>query len=313
MKRAAVPLLTWFTFLIAAVSLAARFVPVVNHAVLFLAAFSPYLSLLAGVLALPVLFTSWRWAAVPTLVLVAVMALLRSLPGSGSHAVGAADVPVRILTANVFEGAADPAALIATARERVDVLVLQELTPELAQSLGALDSEFPFRAVQARPHAAGVGIWSRYPIATTNRNPNFELGMVTASLRVPGASSEVTVSTVHLVGPSPQLIDGWRDEIARLSQIMTAAADANGTGAVIVAGDLNATADMQPFRRLLTNGFADAGVARFLRTWPANSSVPPLLGIDHILTHNSATTDVQTVRIPGSDHLGLSATVHIPG
>jgi endonuclease/exonuclease/phosphatase family metal-dependent hydrolase len=82
-----------------------------------------------------------------------------------------------------------------------------------------------------------------------------------------------------------------------------------------VAGDFNATYDMEPFRRLLRNDFRDAGEqsgAGLAASYPADSSVPPLLGIDHVLTFNSQASDAHTVRIPGSDHLGLSATVHLP-
>jgi len=310
MFRAAILLLAWFAFMIAAVAVSARFVPVVNHAVLELSALSPYLISAMGLLVLPVLFTPWKWASVPTFVLVVVMVAFRFTlgPGSGSHP---HDVPVRVLTANVFEGAADPDALIAAARNHADILVLQELTPELAASLSVLNPEFPYHSVAARPYAAGVGIWSRYPISTSSRNPNYVLGMITASIRVPGASADVTVVTVHLVGPWPQPIDGWRKEIAQLPETLRATVAAS-RGAVIVAGDLNATVDMRPFRQLLTDGFATARGAGLVRTWPGNSAMPPFLGIDHILTRNAVATDLKSVRVPGSDHLGLSATVHVP-
>ncbi len=71
---------------------------------------------------------------------------------------------------------------------------------------------------------------------------------------------------------------------------------------------------MAPFRNLLTNGFADAAEqsgAGITRTFPADSTLPPLLGIDHVLTYNATATDVQTVRVPGSDHLGLLATLRL--
>ena len=139
--------------------------------------------------------------------------------------------------------------------------------------------------------------------------------MVTASVRVPGASNDVVILTVHVVGPWPQAIDGWRQELANFPETISATAHA-APGAVIVAGDLNATVDMQPYRRLLRDGFNDAAEqsgAGFLRTFPADESIPPLIGIDHILTYKSSASDMHAVRIPGSDHLGLNATVHVPG
>ncbi len=47
-------------------------------------------------------------------------------------------------------------------------------------------------------------------------------------------------------------------------------------------------------------------------TTPADASVPPSIGIDHILTFQSSAIDVRTVRKPGSDHLSLIATIHVP-
>lgn len=313
MLRTAVSLLAWFAFLIAAVALAARFVPVVNHAVLVLASASPYLVLGAGLVVLPVLLTQSCWAAVPVLVLVVVMAALNASLFTGRAA--EQGIPIRVLTANLREGAADPAALTALARERADLLIAQELTPELAGQLNGLEAEFPYRALEPAPVASGVGIWSRYPIVQSSRNPGYELGMVSASVRVPGVTNDVVVLAAHLVGPWPQAIDDWRRELAKLPETLCATADA-ARGAVIVAGDLNATIDMQPFRRLLQNGFANAAeqsAAGFVRTFPADESVPPLIGIDHILTYKSSASDMHTVRIPGTDHLGLTATIHVQG
>ena len=57
---------------------------------------------------------------------------------------------------------------------------------------------------------------------------------------------------------------------------------------------------------------AEQSGAGLTPTFPANTSTPPLIGIDHILTFNSSANDAHAVRIPGSDHLGVSATVHLP-
>lgn len=313
MVRTAVFLLAWFAFLIASVALAARFVPVVNHAVLLLAALSPYLVIGAGLLVLPVLITQWSWIAVPVLVIVGVTAALNTPLFIGRAA--EEGIPIRVLTANLREGAAEPAALATLACDRADVFVAQELTPELAGQLDVLETEFPYRALDPAPSAGGVGIWSRYPIVQSSRNPGYLLGMVSATVRVPGASDDVIVLAAHLAGPWPQAIDDWRRELAKLPETLSATASA-ARGPVIVAGDLNATADMQPFRRLLRDGFADAAEqsgSGFVRTFPADDSMPPLIGIDHILTHDSWASDVRTVRVPGSDHLGLAATIYVRG
>ena len=304
--------------LIAALALAARFMTVTNHVVLALAAWSPYLMVIGGGVSAALLLTRRWWTASAALSLVAVAVAVEMPLFIGPNQVPAHSVPVRVLTANLREGSADPKALVSLARESADVLVVQELTSELAGSLvrEGFDSEFPYRVVDAHNNAAGVGIWSRYQIVRSSRIPGYALGAVSADIRVPDAAGDVIVVTTHLVGPWPQPIDGWRHEIAKLSDTMEGVASSAGAAAVIVAGDFNATFDMEPFRRLLRNGFRDAAEqsgAGLIRSFPADSAVPPLFGIDHILTLNSSASNVRTVRIPGSDHLGLSATVHLLG
>jgi endonuclease/exonuclease/phosphatase (EEP) superfamily protein YafD len=72
---------------------------------------------------------------------------------------------------------------------------------------------------------------------------------------------------------------------------------------------------MRPFRGLLRNGYRDAaeqtGVG-IKPTFPADSRLPPFIAIDHILTRSCAATSLRTIKITGSDHRGLSATLMIP-
>lgn len=316
MLKATVYILAWFAFLVAAMAFAARFVPVVNHTILKVAALSPYLVIGMGVFALLLLLAqrSW-WAVGPALLCAAALAVQLPLYFSSGRT-PPDSVAIRVLTANLH-GAADPEAFVSTARSDADLVVVQELTPELAASFGrlGLEADFPYRAVEARRGSAGVGLWSRYPITGSSRDPRYELGLLTASIQIPGSPSETVVLAAHLVGPWPQPIDGWREEISRFPDSLRVAAAGAGAGAVIVAGDFNATADMQPFRRLLRGGFTDAvdqSGAGFTPTFPANRSVPPLIGIDHILTLNSTARELRTVRIPGSDHLGLAAVINLP-
>ena len=68
-----------------------------------------------------------------------------------------------------------------------------------------------------------------------------------------------TVLAVHLAAPWVQPLQYFRDDIARFPTTLREAAARNaGSGAVIVAGDLNSTYDMQPFRNLLDEGYRDA-------------------------------------------------------
>lgn len=306
----------WATLLIAAAALAARYLPVVNHAVLIVAAASPYLTVGAAVAA--VLFLSGprpRLAALAALLLAA--AVIPQIPQffEPGHAQGDS-IPIRVLTANLRDGEADPESVATEARENADLLFVQELSPQLARTLSEryLTADFPYEVLKPGSYAAGVGIWSRYPIVQSQVIPELTLGGLTATVHPPGAASDLLVASVHLVGPWPQPVDNWRAELEELPQTLDQLADTAGRRSVIVAGDLNATTDHSPFRRLLDTGFRDAGRQfGFAATWPADLPLPPLIRIDHILTYNSTATGAYAVRIAGSDHLALGATVYIPG
>lgn len=314
MFRAAMYLLAWFAFLIGAVAMATRFVPVINHGVLAVSAFAPYLTIGGATVSAVILLLlkSTGWAAVPIALALVAVAVQLPLFTAAKSAGGAT---VRVLTLNAKEGAADPAALAVAARERADVVAVQELTTELADALtDRLGDDFPFRALNPANSATGTGIWSRHPIASSRRIPGYRLGTTSATVQVPGAASDTVVLSAHLVGPWPQPIDGWREELARLPQTLDEAARVAGSGSVIVAGDLNATRDMAPFRRLLSGGYRDAAElagSGLTPTFPGDSSMPAVLGIDHILIKNGSASGVRTVRIPGSDHLALVSTIQL--
>ncbi len=291
--------------------------PVTNHIILRWAALSPYLMGGTAVAAVLLLFTRRWWAAGAAAILTGVVVFVE-LPLFLGDQVPPNSVPVRVLTANLREGKANSRALVAIARTRADILIFEELTPGLVTALvhDGLTADFPYRVTDAQPGAGGVGIWSRYPVTGSSLIAGYELGVLSADIRAPGTADDLAVLAAHLAGPWPQPIDDWRDEIARLPATMGEIAAKVGNGAVIIGGDFNATFDMAPFRRLLRNGFRDAAEqsgSGFTPSFSAESWTPPLIGIDHILTYNSAAGSVETVRIPGSDHLGLIATVYVPG
>ena len=85
-------------------------------------------------------------------------------------------------------------------------------------------------------------------------------------------------------------------------------------GACVVVGDFNSTIDMREFRQLAKDGYQDAARqvgAGYLATFPADSPVAPMIGIDHVLLRDCYAESVETIRVPGSDHLGLLASVSV--
>jgi endonuclease/exonuclease/phosphatase (EEP) superfamily protein YafD len=302
---------------VAGCAFTSRYLSITNHVTFITAALSPYLMLCAPVSA--ALFLWGRhWILAVAAAGLTVAAFAAQLP-LYLHSTGGrmANVEVRLMSANLYEGMADPDPLVRSAREQADVVAVQELTPQEADRLSGagLDATFPYRWLEARDGPGGVGMWSRFPIETPRRIGGYTFAFLTAHIRVAGVSTDPTVVVAHVAGPWPLPIDDWRRDFDRLPVTLSEVGEQAGAGSVIVATDLNSTTDMRPFRALLRNGYRDAAGqagAGIKPTFPANSRLPPLVVIDHILTRNCTATSLRTLKISGSDHRGLVATIEIP-
>lgn len=298
---------------VATIALVARYVPITSRVALGVAALAPYLMLGAPLsLIVFALQRNWFLAAAAAAVTIATVAVqlpwyVRSAAPPG--------VGVRLMSANLRYGGADAAAVVSLARAHADILAVQELTPEKADLMSAagLDKTFPFRALRACVGPAGVGIWSRYPIATSDTDEDFWLGLLTAKVRIPGVTAEATVVVTHLSAPWPDPIAGWRADLGRMAKKLPQLAGASD-GAVMVAGDFNATRDLREFRRLLRDGYRDAAEqagAGLTRTHPADIWLPPVFAVDHVLTRGCFATAVRTLAIKDSDHRALVAELQL--
>lgn len=300
----------------AVVGLAARYVPVFHHVVLVAGALSPYLMVGAPIAALLFLLRR-RWLLTSVAAAMAIAAIAVELPLFVGDTDGHSGVQVRIMTANLYLGQADPKVVVETAETNADVLALQELTPSALQRLSAagLDRAFPYRVVDAREDASGTGLWSRFPIKEPRTLKHFWHAQITARVDVEGVAVAPVLLITHLSGPWPMPLTDWNRDYEQLPGLLHDLAATAGTGCVIVAGDFNGTFDLRPFRRLLRDGYRDAAEqtgAGFTATYPANTWPPPLLAIDHVLTYQCTATSVNRVRLPGSDHKGLTSVVKIP-
>lgn len=302
---------------VAAVGLAARYAPLDRHSTVLLATAGPFLTLAAPVAVL-VLALSRRWiltalAVVLTgaIVFVNLPQYLGQPPAAGSSAM------LRVLSSNLGMGQGDPVTLVAVAQRAADVVVVQELTQEAADGLAAagLERTFAHKITNPQPLAGGIGIWSRFPLTDAEHVPGYSLAMVRARVQVPGVAVAPIVLGIHFAAPWPLPIDGWRHDMATVPALLRKIADEAGPGAVIVAGDFNATNDMAPFRGLLAAGYRDAGEqvgAGLVRTFPVGPRRVPALGIDHVLLRNADATAVHTELVPGADHMALIVDVVVP-
>lgn len=305
-----------FLLLATGAALVARYGPIPNHVTLYLVIALPAVALTAPIALLAFLLGRHWWLAGLAACLIAVLVIVELPWHLGEHPEPGA-LPLRVMTTNMQYGRADAASLTAVADANADVVMVQEINPEAVRRLTAagLDEAFPHHILDARPGAAGVGLYSRHPLTESRRIPGFTLAMVSARVTITPGAPAVTVLSVHLAAPWPQPIGDWRADLARLPDTLADVATEASDGAVLVGGDFNSTIDMQPFRQLLVNGYRDAarqaGTGREM-TYPANRRFPPVLGIDHVLTRNAIAESTRTVELPNTDHRALLATVMVP-
>ena len=135
------------------------------------------------------------------------------------------------------------------------------------------------------------------------------------SLGVPGVRFDPLFAAVHIAAPFPEPIEGWHQGMSAMAGVLRQLKDSSRGGAVIVAGDFNTTAHMDEFHELLASGYRDAvdqSGAGPGPTFPANRRYPPFMAIDHVLTRDATALGVHSVKVTGSDHRGLLATVAVP-
>jgi endonuclease/exonuclease/phosphatase family metal-dependent hydrolase len=223
---------------------------------------------------------------------------------------------LRLATVSLRVGEADPRAVVDLVADRaVDVLALQEVTPEADAALRAagIGERLPHgHVVLARdgsPPGAGGALWSRWPLLQRCTVPGtFE--QPAARPAVPGAP-DVEVTAVHVTPPStsPSAVAGWTADLARLP--------VPDPGVLrVLAGDFNATLDHAAFRRVLRGGYVDAAglVGRALHaTWTPLRFPQPRLTLDHLLLDpRVGVRSLSLARVPGSDHRALVADLALP-
>jgi endonuclease/exonuclease/phosphatase family metal-dependent hydrolase len=162
--------------------------------------------------------------------------------------------------------------------------------------------------VDARPGAAGSGLYSRHPLRALPEQRT-QMAMPQAEFTLPGGR-QVAITAVHPVPPiSPQAFRDWRYDIGHLPSARAAAP------VRILAGDFNATLDHATLRSLIDRGYADAADrtgAGLVPTWGLGSARPPLT-IDHVLVdERCAVRKVKVYDLNGSDHRAVFAEIRLP-
>lgn len=289
-----------------------RLVPVDARWAFAALSFTPYVLAGAGALLLAAV-AARRWAlcvaAALAVGLLAVAVVPRAIADTQP---GAAGPSLTVASANLHFGRADPGTIIDLVRaHRVDVLTLQELTPEAVAGLdeAGLAKLLPHRVFQPDDRAAGSGVASRFPLWPRPSNPDSYHFQPVVDLEVPGAAP-IELTAVHVVAPVGRIEPStWRAELGALP-----AAGQRPTR--ILAGDFNATLDHPALRSLLDTGYRDAAAAvgRGLRpTWPTDTPLVPVAAIDHVLVSPGCAVDsFDVLPLPGSDHRAVVAGIVLP-
>lgn len=280
-----------------------------------LLAFTPYVTMWSLVpVGLAVALRRWWAAAVAgatALILIGVVAP-RALPDGTTPDDGPS---VRVMTANLLGGAAQETELLRLVRdERVDVLALQEFTPEAEAELdrGGIAELLPYRQTNPEAGTTGSALYSRFPLSGggTRRNEG-GFSQSYAMVHVPQAPP-VIVESVHPMAPYAlsTLPAWWAD--------LRAQPPATPDGPLrILAGDFNATLDHAPLRALLDTGYADAADAvgaGLIGTWgPYDGDLIPPVTIDHVLVDRRIGVRAVSVHpLAGSDHRPVLAELTLP-
>ncbi|KAA2262331.1 endonuclease/exonuclease/phosphatase family protein [Solihabitans fulvus] len=277
-------------------------------------ALTPYLTA-AGVLLglLCLLLRRWLIGAV-VLVLCSVLAsavVPRGFPNGRPNSTGQR---LRVLSANLAMGRADPVSLVRTLRDyRVDVVSLQELTQDGVAALDAagLADVLPYRVFHADGGPQGSGLASRYPVRELALAAPSTFQQPSAEITVPGGQF-VEFVVVHAAAPVHEAgTDPWLRDLAGLPS-------RSGLGPVrVLAGDFNATVDHAALRRLLVGGYLDAAAEvgeGFRPTFPSRVVLwPPRVAIDHVLVDRRAPVEAfRTIDQPGSDHYLVFTELALP-
>jgi len=255
-----------------------------------------------------------RFSACAVLVAAGAVSAVPVLPylpiAIGSQAKAAA-TPIKVLSVNVSFLQFSGRRLLEIMQEAdPDIIIVEELTPHSERVLAPLDAAFPEHRKFPADGAYGIGLWSRFGVESSE---TFALGRVPAiEARLRGPTGDTfTVIGVHLRAPTTA-----RRAAARNLELRELAARVNDTdGAVLVAGDFNATPYTPYFRDWLeASGLTDSRRGRTLSiSWPTNF---PWVGIP--IDHVAVSEDFAILshrRLPNfeSDHYGILVEVALRG
>lgn len=228
---------------------------------------------------------------------------------------GQPSATVRLFSANVLYGKADPASVAdAITAADAEVVSLLEVSQPLLDSPRVQEAlaRYPYRHGTAAAGWAAVGyedpthtmVFSRIPFTHLE---TLDVGMESHVLRLQGEHPLILMA-VHPMN-MVQGTELWVHEAAVVREALDRYADRP----TVAIGDFNAAPEQVPLRDTLARGYRlgaqDAG-AGWQPTYRGRLTFPAMVPIDHVVTNQRATTtSFHAVRIAGSDHRAIIAEV----
>jgi endonuclease/exonuclease/phosphatase family metal-dependent hydrolase len=215
------------------------------------------------------------------------------------------------MSANLQYGRGNAQSLVTAVREqRVDVLVLLEITPDAVDRLSAagLSSLLPDSVGRSRQDAGGTIIRSRLPLTLVAESNGlassgaFDQPVVSVHRK----EGDVMLRAVHSLPPGLSRAADWR---SGLDDLQSWRERQPNDRPLVMTGDFNSSQSHPAFRHIATS-MTDAGWAAgsgWVQTWPLESRVPPFVVLDHVLVRDLAVVDAGTATIPGTDHRAVWA------
>lgn len=289
---------TWHPFVIAISS----FVPLL------------WIPVLVGCLGLLLVLRA-RWRLLGAVVLIAAMAIFAwpLLPqDERSDSPVAVGSTLSVLSLNLQFGRADIEEVSALVTDEVDVLALQEYTPDFEEELAAtgLLEQFPHQAGTADNGARGTMVLSRTPVELVAQAEGTVFENLIATTTVEGTDWHLGV--IH-TAPPQMGADVWDHDAAAVGDMAEPYLEEN----LLLVGDFNAIEQHHTMRELTAGGDLHDLAARrpgqglqWHPTWPTGTWVPPFARIDHALVSGGVRGGVSRFEaVTGSDHKALLVEV----
>jgi endonuclease/exonuclease/phosphatase (EEP) superfamily protein YafD len=224
---------------------------------------------------------------------------------------------LRVLSANLWNGGADPAGFAALVEElQPDIVAVQELTASQADALATV---MPHGRLEPADDFMGMGIATRRPSPVVRLALPYRDAQVAQVTVGSDADGTRTIEVINVHVRAPHNLPRLRGAMLRRGQLQGLMRHIVETPEQlrILLGDFNAT-PLWPLYRRVAAHMIDAAIdaarrngGRTAPTWGPWPGAPRLLRIDHVFVNGMSAEHFRVVPVPGGDHSAVVADLTI--